>query len=94
MADFQYGIFAAFGIAFHKIIITDTTSYDTQFFVRTVHITIVRRFLGGFDEFFLALQENFVTLACVARQEDKLARIVAESEVVLRLLCFVLYAGT
>ena len=42
LADFQYRKFAAFGIVLHKVVITDAASYDTEFFVGTVNVLVIR----------------------------------------------------
>ena len=54
LANFKYRVFATFGIVFHQIVVTDTTSDDSQFFVRTVCVFVVRRLFGSLDEFILA----------------------------------------
>ena len=46
------------------------------------------------DKFVLALQQCFVTFACITRQEDELTRVFAEGKLILRLLLRALYAGT
>ena len=78
LADLKYRVFTTFRIVFHQIIVADTASDDSQFFVRAVYVFVVRRFLGSFDEFVLAGKQYFIAFAGISRQQDKLTGIFTE----------------
>lgn len=65
-----------------------------SFFVGAVNVFVVWRIFRCFDKFILALKQEFVAFACIARKQDELARVVAERKFVLGLFRFTFYAGT
>ena len=94
LSDFQYRIFATFGIVLHQVVVADAACHDTQLFVGAVGIFVVSGVFRSFDKFVLALQQCFVTFACITRQEDELTWVFAEGNLILRLLLLALYTGT
>ncbi len=93
LSDFQYRIFATFGIVLHQVVVADAACHDAQFFVGTVGVFVVSGVFRSFDKFVLALQQCFVAFTCITRQKDELTRVVAEGNLILRLLFLALYAG-